>query len=42
MMDLHKDFAHPFNDPNISMDELIAFSADHLARLTASNPEAGK
>lgn len=30
---------NPFDDPNISMAELIAFSTDHLQRLSANNPE---
>jgi len=40
MMDLHKYLANPFNDPNISMDELVAFGTDHLGRLIANNPAA--
>jgi len=40
MMDLHKYLANPFNDPNISMDELVSFGTDHLARLIANNPAA--
>ncbi len=40
MMDLHKYITNPFNDPNISMDELVAFSTDHLAKLIANNPAA--
>lgn len=40
MMDLHKYLTNPFNDPNISMDELVAFSTEHLARLIANNPAA--
>ena len=40
MMDLHKYLTNPFNDPDVSMDELVAFATDHLARLTANNPAA--
>jgi hypothetical protein len=40
MMDLHKYLTNPFNDPDISMDELVAFGTDHLARLIANNPAA--
>jgi uncharacterized protein YgfB (UPF0149 family) len=39
-MDLHKYLTNPFNDPNISLDELVAFGTDHLARLIANNPTA--
>ncbi len=30
----------PFDDKNISMDELLAFTTDHLQRLVANNPGA--
>ena len=40
MRDLHVYLANPFNDSKISMDELVAFSTDHLARLIANNPAA--
>ena len=40
MLDLHKYLTNPFNDDRISMDELVAFSTDHLARLIANNPAA--
>lgn len=38
MIDLHKYLTNPFDDPRISMDELVAFAPDHLARLNANNP----
>jgi hypothetical protein len=38
MRDLHSYFTNPFDDPHISMDELVAFATDHLARLRANNP----
>lgn len=37
MMDLHKFLINPFDDPGISMDELLAFTTDHVQRLTANN-----
>lgn len=40
MRDLHTYLTNPFNDANISMDELVAFGTDHLARLIANNPAA--
>jgi hypothetical protein len=40
MKDLHTYFTNPFNDPKISLDELVAFGTDHLARLIANNPAA--
>jgi hypothetical protein len=40
MMDLHKYFTNPFNNPNYGMDKLVAFGTDHLARLIANNPAA--
>ena len=39
-MDLHKYLTNPFNNPDISMDELVAFGTDHLARLIANDPAA--
>jgi hypothetical protein len=38
MMDLHKFLINPFDDPGISMDELLAFTTDHLQKMTANNP----
>ena len=38
MMDLHKFFINPFNAADISMDELLAFTTDHLQKMTANNP----
>ena len=38
MIDLHKFFINPFDDGNISMDELLSFSTDHIQRLAANNP----
>jgi hypothetical protein len=38
MIDLHKFLINPFDDPDISMAELLAFSTDHLQRLIANNP----
>jgi hypothetical protein len=40
MRDLHIYLTNPFDDPHISMDELVAFGTDHLARLIANNPGA--
>jgi len=40
MRDLHFYLTNPFNDVHISMDELLAFAMDHLARLIANNPAA--
>jgi hypothetical protein len=31
---------NPFDDKNISIDELLAFSTDHLQRMVANNPGA--
>lgn len=44
MIDLKKYFEIPFQDPEISMDEFLLFSEDHLARLKEQNtngPDAG-
>lgn len=38
MIDLHRFLTNPFNDPGISMAELLAFTTDHLERLKANNP----
>ncbi len=40
MIDLHKFLTNPFDDPGISIAELLAFSTDHLPKLTANNPGA--
>ena len=37
MRNLSKMLENPFDDPNISMDELLAFTTDHLERMTANN-----
>ena len=37
MMDLKRFFRNPFDDPQISDDELRAFAEDHLGRLSAAN-----
>lgn len=37
MIELKKFLNNPFDDPSISMDELIGFSIDHLARTTSNN-----
>ena len=38
MIDLHKFLINPFDDPRISMDELLAYTTDHYQRLLANNP----
>lgn len=38
MMDLNRYLRNPFDDEKISIDELIAFTADHLGKLTGQNP----
>jgi hypothetical protein len=38
MMDLHRLATNPFVQPRLSLNRLVAFSHDHLARLTANNP----
>src|SRR5438034_250921 len=38
MKDLHGFLVNPFDDHNISIAELTAFSTDHLQRMIASNP----
>jgi hypothetical protein len=40
MIDLHKFLMNPFDDPAISMAELLAFATDHVQRLSANNPGA--
>jgi hypothetical protein len=40
MRDLHVYLTNPFNDVHISMDLLVTFSTDHLARLIANDPAA--
>ena len=37
MIDLHRFLTNPFDEPGISLDELLAFSTDHLQRLLANN-----
>jgi len=38
MRDLHIYLTNPFDDPHISMAELLAFTPDHIQRMTSSNP----
>ena len=38
MRDLHNYLSNPFEHQHISMDELVAFATDHLARTIANNP----
>lgn len=38
MIDLHRFLQNPFDDPQISLGELLSFSSDHLARMIANNP----
>ena len=40
MRDLHIYLTNPFDDPHISIAELLAFSSDHIQRMTA-NPQPG-
>lgn len=37
MRDLHKFLENPFDDARISIDELLAFTTDHLQRMIANN-----
>ncbi|MFO1484171.1 MAG: hypothetical protein U1F71_12505 [Verrucomicrobiaceae bacterium] len=37
MRDLDTFFVNPFDDRDISIDELLAFTTDHLERMTANN-----
>lgn len=38
MIDLHRFLEVPFDDRQVSMDELLAFTTDNLQRLVANNP----
>jgi hypothetical protein len=38
MIDLHRFLENPFDDPGVSIGELLSFSSDHLARMIANNP----
>lgn len=38
LRDPHIWLENPFDDPDISMDELLAFTTDHLERMRANNP----
>lgn len=40
MRDLSRTLVNPFDDDDISMAELLAFSTDHLQRMIANNPGA--
>ena len=40
MRELARFFDNPFDDPNVSLDELLAFSTDNLQRMIANNPGA--
>src|SRR5260221_127909 len=33
MIELHKFLTNPFDDPHISLDDLLAFTTDHLHRM---------
>ena len=37
MIDLHRFLENPFDDPAVSIGELLSFSSDHLARMIANN-----
>jgi hypothetical protein len=37
MYDLHKVLTNPFNDHNISIAALVAFTSDHVGKMTAKN-----
>ena len=39
MIDLHKFLINPFDDPKISVDELLAFGTDHLQRMNSNDPD---
>ena len=41
MIDLHRFLENPFDDPAISLAELLSFSSDHLQRMIA-NPAGGE
>ncbi len=38
MITLNRFLVNPFDDRNISLDELVAFATDHLQRMIANNP----
>ncbi len=38
MRDLHVYLTNPFDDPKISMAELLAFTPDHIQRMSSTNP----
>jgi hypothetical protein len=38
MLDLKRYLSNPFDSKEISIDELVAFTADHLGKLTGQNP----
>jgi hypothetical protein len=38
MYDLHKVLTNPFDDPGISVNHLLAFTTDHLAKVAGNNP----
>lgn len=38
MRDLHRFLENPFDDPGISLAELLSFSSDHRQRMIANNP----
>ena len=40
MYDLHKVLTNPFDDPGISVNHLLAFTTDHLSKLTSNNPNS--
>ena len=42
MIKLSRFFEIPFDDPDISLDELIAFGTDNLDRIVANNPGSKK
>jgi len=38
MYDLHKPFNNPFDDTAIGIDNLVAFTSDHIGRMNDNNP----
>jgi hypothetical protein len=38
MYDLHRTMTNPFDDPNLGMDRLIAFTSAHLTAMNSNNP----
>lgn len=40
MIQFNRFLINPFDDKDISMDELVAFTTDHLQRMVANNPGA--